>query len=1224
MRKILLVIIGCLFGTIASTQEQQPFFYQIFADNGLSSDKTTRVIQDHQGFVWIGTEEGLNRIGDYFQIEKFRFDRNDSSSLSEDYITALYVDSRNRFWVGTRNGLNLYQRETKSFLRVSTIHSDGHEHGIHINDILEDENRDLWVICRDHLVRIKGDDLTEQETVFVEDKGLNLVRLALFETRLRLGTSKGIYTLVDGELHKSGMAKDLPVTDLLTVENELFIATASNGVLRHNAISGNTTVYNKYKSKTRLVSNHVNDLALVDKNELWVSTISGVTTMNLNSENTRHFYYDFDNAFSLSDRVIRQAYQDRAGIVWLTTPNSGVNYFHAADNLFGYYGQSEEQGTSKDLMDYGILSIYTEGDEAWLGSRKGISHLKNGRFQHYPFDPRMSIWATGVFDIERDKRGLFWLATDNGLINWDSNTGKYKRFDHARLNNRNVTSLAVTANNELWIGTEENGLKVLDLSSQTLTHLSDIPNPGTNSWPAIESILPLPEEGMLIGTRSGLYQIKDQEIEKVPLNVSNNDLSNDLIINTLQLDENANVLVGTKHDGLIILDQNLKPLFRAGKKEGMASMDVRAIISGVDEALWVSTNAGVSRLTKVENSITKIKNFDIQDGLQSNHFSERSASQLANGQILMGGLSGLTFFHPDDILDFEITQNLNFVSLSVKGDKMKIGAEGSPLQQDMTVSDKLVLETDQNHFTIAFSALDYTRPSDVIYRYQLKGHNSEWTELKNSNSVTYQNLAGGRSYTFMVQSKGRFSEWSASKELKIYVEPYYYETLWFQLIAIVLFVVFIGLFVWWRANIASIKKRELEQLIVDRSAALQEEVGIRRETEKQLKEALAQAERASEVKSQFLANMSHEIRTPLNGIMGMTELSMQTKLDEEQHTMLDTIYKSTHSLKSIVDDILDIAKIEAGVLKMVNERYKVQDVLDQAMSSFQLQANQKGLSLKHWVLPKVPAHVLGDAGRLRQVLVNLVANAMKFTHRGSITVIVDAMNQSANGMELWFTITDTGIGIPEYQQENIFKSFMQVESGPSRAFGGTGLGLSISKELVEKMGGEIWVESEEGKGSIFSFYIRVEEFTSEEAHAQPVVEVEKSFEQLSGKVLIVEDIVTNQLVTAKMSEKMGLTPTCVDSGREALSLLKKAHFDLVLMDLQMPEIDGLGITRLIRSAVIANQNVPIVAVTASASDEIKERCLAAGMNGYLAKPVTMKELYETIQALLSRKESDPA
>jgi len=752
MQRIILLLIIGLLSSKAYSQERQPFFYKIFADDGLTSDKTTKVIQDHEGYVWAGTEEGLNRIIAFDQYETYKFDRNDSNSLSDDHITALYVDSRKRLWVGTRNGLNLYNRTSDSFQRISTHHVDGHSQGIRVNDIIEDENRDLWVICHDHLVKFNGNALEQQEVVHLEDRSLNLLRLVLFESRLRLGTSNGVYTLVDGTFQKSSMAQDLPVTDLLPIDNELWIATASSGVWRYDAINGETRVYDNQSEQGQLRSNHVNDLALIDDGEVWVSSIRGVTVIDRETEETKHYYHDFDNGFSISDRVVRQVYQDRAGNVWLTTPNSGINYYHEADKLFSYYGQSEEDGTPRDLMDYGILSMYSEGERAWLGSRKGLSLFHQGVFEHYPLTGSHAIWLSGIYAIQKEANGKFWLGTDYKLMNWDPVTKKYSAYNHERLNGSKINTLAIDQEQKLWIGTEDHGLKVLNQRKPKEAQVTEVVAPVNGSWSSIQAILHTPK-GTLVGTGLGLYSIIDEEINKVPLSVFNDGLSDDLSINTLSLDQAGNIMVGTKHDGLIILSAAFKPSNQIGKEHGLVSPDIRAIIEEKEGVLWLSTNAGLSRVMLKENEVTKITNYDVQDGLQSNHFSVRSAAQLSNGKIFMGGLSGLTFFYPEDIHNYDLEQSLNFISLFINGEKAKVGEEGSPLKTSIASIDQVVLNPEQNHFTIEFSALDHVRPTDVVYRYKMSGVNEDWIVLKNTNKATFQNLSGGKKYTFLVQSK---------------------------------------------------------------------------------------------------------------------------------------------------------------------------------------------------------------------------------------------------------------------------------------------------------------------------------------------------------------------------------------------------------------------------------------------------------------------------------------
>lgn len=1218
MRKVLLLSAFFLLIIQLNAQTRKHIFYTSFADNGLASDRTTTVFEDHLGFIWVGTEEGLNRMLGYYDFDTFHYSRTDSTTLSNNFISVLFEDSQQRLWVGTRNGLNLFQRATDSFVRINLPHTSEATGDIRILDMKEDENGNLWLICNNHLVKVNGESLEEEKTYSAQNASgsdLSMSVIEFFESRLRVGTSGGVYTLVDDELKKSQMAGSMPVSDMLVQGEDLWIGTVPNGVIRYNGINGSSKYYRSSEPGRELTSDHINGMCLVDNEKIWVATLDGLSIIDPVSDEVEHILYDFNDPYSIQERTIRSVFQDKNQVIWITTPNSGLSYYHKADNLFRYYGQTWENGTSKDLMDYLVVGIYTSGNEAWLGSRKGLSHFKEGRFQHFPLPDHLRESIAEVTSIARHNEGPFWLGTNHGLLQWDAQTGKYKKVLTAELPFAKINSLVFGKDEKLWIGTEDQGLKVYDTSSGTIADFSLKKGSDYDPRLNVGAVLPVEDKVMLVGTTEGLYKIENGFSEQIDLSRFMGGLSSDISINTLGRDKDGNIIIGTQQDGLLVLNSFYEPLFRAGTKEKLASKDIRGVVLDDEGKLWVTTNAGLSKVTYTQKGIDKVQNYDLQDGLQGDHFIERSAAKLLNGHLLFGGSSGLTEFHPDEIVDFVIKQNPTFTGLLIDGKEVKPQANSVSLPQDISIADRITLEPNQDKFTLDFNALDYLRPYDAEYRYQLKGYDPHWINQKQEHTATYQNLVGGRTYEFVLQSKGRFSDWSDERTLLIEVQPEYFETIWFRVVVVLAIVLLVASLFWLRVRASAKKKKELEGLVQERSAALQEEVTIRRKTEEKLKEALMEAKRASDVKSQFLANMSHEIRTPLNGILGMTELSLDTNLDQEQHDILNTIYKSASSLKSIVNDILDIAKIEAGELQILNERFCVKETLDQVMASFQLEANRKRLSLKHWVLPKVPDAVFGDAGRLRQILVNLVSNAIKFTHSGSVTVIVDAMNQRTTSLELWFTVTDTGIGIPKQQQENVFRSFIQADSGHNRVYGGTGLGLSISKELVEKMGGEIWVESEEGKGSIFSFYVRVEEYlqkgTKEESKA-PLTYSGK----VKGKVLLVEDTPTNQEVATRMLQKNDIEVVLATTGKEALALIEKHTFDLVLMDLQMPEIDGYETTRLIRNSDAVYNGVPIIALTAAAMDGDRERCMAAGMDGYLAKPISSRQLIEAISKFL--------
>ncbi|HXB42629.1 MAG TPA: response regulator, partial [Puia sp.] len=610
--------------------------------------------------------------------------------------------------------------------------------------------------------------------------------------------------------------------------------------------------------------------------------------------------------------------------------------------------------------------------------------------------------------------------------------------------------------------------------------------------------------------------------------------------------------------------------------------------------LWVSTNRGLSRLNL---STYKFKNFGIADGLQSYEFKDHAFCKSSTGQLYFGGINGFNAFYPDLIKESNYDPPIVLTNFQVFNKNVAIAAgdnDPSPLKKPITEASEITIPYASSVISFEFASLNYTGSDRKKYAYMLDGFDKTWNEIGTERRATYTGLAPGK-YVFKVKGLDNAGSRSTGiKEIQLIIVPPFWLTWWFKL-AMILTVVG-GTFTIFLLRLGGInaQKKKLEKLVTIRTS--------------QLALSVEEAVQANKAKSVFLATMSHEIRTPMNGIIGMSSLLAQTAQSTEQRSYTETIQTCGENLLTVLNDILDFSKIESGKMELEETDFNLRECMEEVLDIFATKADQAGIDLLYQIGPNVPEHILGDPSRLRQILINLVSNGIKFTTAGEVFVrILQAGVKPDGEMELCFEVRDTGIGIEADKLERLFKAFSQVDSSTTRKYGGTGLGLVISEKLIGLMRGRISVSSEPGKGSVFSFTIFTKQGRKGIQHL--VSGSAASLEE--KKVLVIDDNLTNRKILLAQLEKWKMVPVLACSGNEALGILShKLDFDLVITDMHMPGMDGLELAKAVRRLF---PTLPIMLLSSLGKDIGKSN--AKLFSAVLTKPVKQSILCSSMLKL---------
>jgi signal transduction histidine kinase/ligand-binding sensor domain-containing protein/DNA-binding response OmpR family regulator len=1165
----------CCFVTEAS------FFRNYQVENGLSHNSVWTVAQDSEGFMWFGTNDGLNRFdGKTFKI--YRKHASDSTSIGHNFIHSIKEDSQKRLLIGTRNGLYLYNKGMDDFKYIPLSGSRKNE--VNVNDIMEDLHGNIWVACHGQGLYKLNPDLTVERHYIHTGKKACIPSNYLWTVACDHLGNLWIGTAGTGLAHfdpKNERFTSIAGRPGLKIEgqsiysiycdndNSLWIGTFTNGLFKYNYITGETKHYLENTGSVKAIGAYSED-------ELIMGSEKGLILFNKAGEDYTIVRDNYsDNA---TDNSIFSIARDKEGAFWIGTYFGGVNYFSPSTNNFLYYNNLLENPPSKYIvssiaeeqrgsilisthnnnviyrfhpssrkiekafeMDYNnVQSLLIDGDKLYAsvyGRGVNVISLKSGKIVE-----KLSINTIEGKSIFKLGGGIMFALEEGGCIYMTVDGGK-KKLD--KLSRILVADVAQDANGTIWFATYSNGFFAWKKDGEW-NHYSSQTDPPSFASNSLNCMLP---------------------------------------------DKN-NLWIGTKDVGVVLFDIEQNKIVRNFDASHGIPSDIYSMLKDDDGSIWASTKEGI---VKIAGEKFEIKLFGyIGREMQYNY---RCALHSSENQLYFGGTNGFIQLNPKNLLINENIPNVVVTGFKISNKEVVPGGKSSPLKKSLEETKEIVLKRSQSNFSFDFVSLSFVFPETNKYAYMLEGFDKEWNYVS-ENTAQYMNISPGK-YVFKVKGSNNDGVWNEnSTNIIVRVKPPF----WLSLYMIIVYIILFG-----SLGIFAVKwyLRRLD----------------RQNKEKQYKYKVAQEKEIYESKINFFTNIAHEIRTPLSLITAPLENIILSKEGSEQmRKNLSTIERNTNRLLDLVNQLLYFRKIENDMFLM-NLRYQnIVKIIRKVYEQYAPEARSKDIKISLNIPDKSILSYI-DSEALYKIVSNLISNAIKFSRS-----IIEIELKTENEM-LYLTVKDDGTGIKDEYQNKIFEPFYQVEVIDNYNNKGSGLGLSLSKSLAQKLRGDILLRSEYGKGSVFTLElpILVDESIpeAEEKKAEAAQEseqfdlIEPAELESNVAVLIVED---NEELRSFTKECLSEQYTVyeAENGIKALELLETNIIDIIISDILMPGMDGLEFCSELKGNT-AYSHLPLILLSAKTDTATKIEGLKKGADVYMEKPFSIEQLKAQINSIIDNK-----